>query len=124
MNFSELFEFNLANITNDSIVVSLVGYLIVFLALILLYIVFNNIPKIIKYNQKRRLRKKGAREEIIEDLTITGEVSAAISTAIHLYFDEIHDEEATVLTVQKISKRYAPWSSKIYNVTTGLNRRF
>jgi ABC-type cobalt transport system substrate-binding protein len=61
---------------------------------------------------------------IIEDLTITGEVSAAISAALHLYFNELHDDEKTVLTIKKISRRYSPWSSKIYNVTRGLNRRF
>ena len=124
MDFSELFDFNPEKINSDSIVLSLVGYFIVFVALIILYLVFNNIPKLIKYNTRRKLRRKGVKQEIIEDITITGDVSAAISTAIHLYFDDIHDEETAVLTVQKISKRYSPWSSKIYNVTTGLNRRF
>ena len=69
------------------------------------------------------MRKNGV-EVVIDDLTISGEVSAAISTALHLYFNEMHDDEKTVLTIKKISSRYSPWSSKIYNVTRGLNRRF
>ena len=70
------------------------------------------------------MRKRGAESGVIEDLTITGEVSAAISTALHLFFNEMHDDEKTVITIKKISSRYSPWSSKIYNVTRGLNRRF
>jgi hypothetical protein len=73
---------------------------------------------------KRKLKKKGVKEEVIDDLTISGEVSAAISAAMYLYFSEMHDDEKTVLTIKKISKSYSPWSSKIYNVTKGLNRRF
>jgi hypothetical protein len=117
-------EFNFSNINNDVLILSLVGYTIVFLALALLYAVFHNLPKVLRFNLRRHLHKKGHAEKVIEDITITGEVSAAISTAIHLFFSELHDEEAHVLTINKISKRYAPWSSKIYNVTRGLDRRF
>ena len=79
---------------------------------------------ITKRRLRRQLRKRGAESGVIEDLTITGEVSAAISTALHLFFNEMHDDEKTVITIKKISSRYSPWSSKIYNVTRGLNRRF
>ena len=86
------------------------------------------IPVLLNFITKRRLkaklRKQGQDEVIIDDLTISGEVSAAISTALHLFFNEMHDDEKTVITIKKISARYSPWSSKIYNVTKGLNRRF
>jgi len=120
--------FDLSLVTSDFTTLALVGYLIVFAALISLYVVFHNIPKILarvtKRRLRRQLRKKGIQEVVIEDLTISGEVSAAISTALHLYFNEMHDDEKTVLTIKKISSRYSPWSSKIYSVTRGLNRRF
>ena len=120
--------FDLSLVTSDFTTLAFVGYLIVFVALIALYVDFHNIPKILASVTKRRLRrqlkKKGIEEEVIEDLTISGEVGAAISTALHLYFSEMHDDEKTVLTIKKISSRYSPWSSKIYNVTRGLNRRF
>ncbi|MCK5704943.1 MAG: hypothetical protein KAI29_27515, partial [Cyclobacteriaceae bacterium] len=93
-----------------------------------LYFVFQYIPVLLtfitKRELKRKLKKKGLQEEVIDDITITGEVGAAISTALHLFFNEMHDDEKTVLTIRKISKSYSPWSSKIYNVTKGLNRRF
>jgi Na+-transporting methylmalonyl-CoA/oxaloacetate decarboxylase gamma subunit len=116
--------FDLSRVTNESTTLAFVGYMIVFVALIALYFVFQYIPVILKIINKRKLKKKGVQEHVIEDLTITGEVSAAISTALHLYFNELHDDEKTVLTIKKISRRYSPWSSKIYNVTKGLNRRF
>lgn len=116
--------FDLSRVTSESTTLAFVGYIIVFVALITLYFVFHYIPEILRIMNKRKLKKKGMQEQVIEDLTITGEVSAAISTALHLYFNELHDDEKTVLTIKKISKRYSPWSSKIYNVTRGLNRRF
>ena len=116
--------FNFSNITSDNTTLALVGYIIVFLALSLLYFIFNNLPKVLDFFKRRHLKKKGVDEEIIDDLTITGEVSAAISTSLFLFFNEMHDEEKAVLTIKKISKQYSPWNSKIYNVTKGLNRRF
>lgn len=120
--------FDLSRISSEFTTLAFVGYLIVFVALITLYFVFHNIPKLLNFITKRRLaremRKKGVGDGVVEDITISGEVSAAISTALHLFFNEMHDDEKTVLTIKKISSRYSPWSSKIYNVTRGLNRRF
>lgn len=120
--------FDLSRITSEYTTLAFVGYIIVFVALIALYFVFQYIPMLLSMYTKRQLKRKmrlsGIEEEVIEDVTITGEVSAAISTALHLYFNEMHDDEKTVLTIKKISSRYSPWSSKIYNVTRGLNRRF
>jgi hypothetical protein len=116
--------FDLSRITSESTTLAFVGYMIVFAALIALYYVFQYMPVLLNFFTRMKLKKKGVDEEIIDDLTISGEVSAAISTSLFLYFNEMHDDEKTVLTITKISKRYSPWSSKIYNVTKGLNRRF
>jgi len=45
---------------------------------------------------------------------ISGEVNAAIAMALYMYQSELHDLENTVLTAQKVSRTYSPWSSKIY----------
>ncbi len=95
--------------------VALVGYSIVFLALVALIIVFTNIPKLLKLNLKRKLEKEGKPVEA-KSLDIDGNVNAAIAMAIHMYFDEMHDEESGVITIQKVKKTYSPWSSKIYGV--------
>lgn len=47
---------------------------------------------------------------------MSGEVNAAIAMALHLYQSEMHDYENTVLTIQKVSRNYSPWSSKIYTL--------
>lgn len=111
--------FDLGAIDTFAVIVCVVGYSVVFAVLILLYFVYNTIPKILNMQTRQRLRRKGKKEcEECED--ITGEVNAAISTALHLYMSELHDEESGVMTIKKVSKRYSPWSSKIY----GLNSYF
>ena len=108
-------RFDLNGITDYSLIVALVGYITVFFALVLLYYVFNNIPKVINFWIKQRLRREG-KHKGIKDLHISGEVNAAISMAMYLYFNELHDEESHTMTIKRVSKRYSPWSSKIYNL--------
>jgi len=43
-------------------------------------------------------------------------VVAAIATALYEATEHVHDIEHTVLTIQKVSRRYSPWSSKIYGM--------
>lgn len=100
-----------------ALVLSLVGYVVVFAALVALIIVFNNLPRILNFDFKKYFRKRKL-EEIPkrEEVSVTGEVNAAISAALFLYFSELHDEESGVITIKKISRRYSPWSSKIYGL--------
>jgi len=100
---------------SEGYTVALVGYGIVFLALVALIIVFTNIPRLLKLNLKNKLKKEG-KTVSTESLSIEGNVNAAIAMAIHMYFNEIHDEESGVITIQKVKKSYSPWSSKIYGV--------
>lgn len=44
------------------------------------------------------------------------EIAAAISYALHLYQQDIHDYEEMILTIQKVVRPYSPWSSKIYGL--------
>ncbi|MCL2414380.1 MAG: hypothetical protein FWC94_03915 [Bacteroidales bacterium] len=37
---------------------------------------------------------------------------AAIAAVIHLYKNELHDEEITIMTINKIARAYSPWSAK------------
>lgn len=108
-------------IDEQGITITIVGYLIVLVALILLSVIFSSIPKVINFFIHRRLRSQG--KKIKKDQSyVDGEVSAAIATALHLYFSELHDDESNVITIKKIAKRYTPWSSKIYNMNSYYNR--
>jgi len=126
MFFERLLNFDPSLITNDELFIMVSGYVIVFLVLVLLFVVFNNIPRILNIPKNiRKRREKQAKAEAHaakseseegEETAIPGEVNAAIAAALHMYFNEMHDEESTVLTIDKVSRRYSPWSSKIYSV--------
>ena len=113
---------------------ALMGMVIVFSALLMLYIILSNTPKLYtasfkaKLKELNPLRKKpvvvaipeATQQEKLDNLT--GEVNAAIAAAIHLYRFELHDFEDTVLTIKKVSRTYSPWSSKIYGLRNNLGR--
>ncbi len=110
------------NIFNEGVSIAITGYLIVFAALTILYFFFNLIPKILTLWTNRNIKKKCKECSDIETSPITGNVVAAIAMAIHLYMNEKHDTESYNLTIKKISKRYSPWSSKIYSMNN-LNKK-
>lgn len=138
MFFDRLTEFDFSLVTMEEIGIMLIGYVIVFIVLAMLYIVFQNIPRVLRLSSKAKkvlLRSKKSLIEVAEqtvgnghkkpvetkkisDEPISGELNAAISAAIHLYVNEnYHDEESAILTIEQVSRRYSPWSSKIYSVT-------
>lgn len=96
--------------------IALVGYGIVFVALIALVIVFVNLPKLLQINLRSKLKKEGKSTDNIENLDIDGDVNAAIAMALYMHFDQIHDDESNIITIKKVTKNYSPWSSKIYGV--------
>lgn len=110
-----------ANLTTDSLIIAIVGYLVVFASLVLLFWFFSFLPKLI-YIKKRKRRKDEGTDGESGDFGIPGDTTAAISMALHLYLSEMHDEESGVLTIKKVSKVYSPWSSKIYAVRNQFNR--
>jgi len=108
----------LVNSIEFGLTVSIVGFSIVFISLALLVIVFLRLPRLINIKFKKVKRKRHKNEEPAEDnYIIEGNVTAAISLALDLYFSELHDEESNIVTIKKVRKAYSPWSSKIYTVT-------
>ena len=91
---------------------------IVFSALLLLCICFYIISKIgervSKHNKAKshgaKLRELAKEERPEHD---SGEEIAAIAMALHEHLDT-HDQENTILTINKVKRAYSPWSSKIY----------
>ena len=117
-----LYLFLQSQVTLESLVIAASGYLIVFTALVLLYWLFSLVPRIIRRWQGRQNRAEQGAEKAGEAPGISGEETAAIAMALHLYLSEIHDTESGVLTIKRISKTYSPWSSKIYTVRNQFNR--
>lgn len=110
-------KFDLSNILeNDGVLISVVGYIVVFVSLLLLAIIITNFQKVLQIKQRKKLKSVGHRAADADDLSISGDVSAAISTALYLYFEEKHDLENTVLTIKRVQRTYSPWSSKLYGL--------
>jgi Na+-transporting methylmalonyl-CoA/oxaloacetate decarboxylase gamma subunit len=99
------------------IIIAITGIGVVFTALLALNIVFSQIPKILKIQIRRRtIKKKG--QELSENCCqeVSSGTATAIALALHLYFDDVHDKESSIMTIEKVSKRYSPWNSKIYGL--------
>jgi len=121
LNTDQLFnkiEFTPSNILNSQgIFISVVGYLVVFASLLLLYLMFINLSRFLQFRVRSKLTEKGEIGSGSKTgVSVSGEINAAISTALYLYFEEVHDFESTVLTIKKVQRSYSPWSSKIYGL--------
>jgi Na+-transporting methylmalonyl-CoA/oxaloacetate decarboxylase gamma subunit len=103
-------------ILHDGVIISIVGILIVFTALLILFKVFAWISLLISMNIRQKLRRQGKfAESESHSLEVPGDHSAAIAMALYLY-NELHDEESNILTIERKSRYYSPWSSKYYNM--------
>jgi hypothetical protein len=72
--------------------------------------------------QKTRATEAGPVEIAAPEAAAANGVYAAIAAAIYLYGEELHDVENTVLTINKVSRTYSPWSSKIHGLNTYFKR--
>ncbi len=98
------------------LMISLVGYIIVLAALAFLFGVYLLIPKLLNAYTKQRLKRQGKKCAQENTLQLSGLESAAIAAAVHYILSELHDLESGEITIKKVSKKYSPWSSKIYSM--------
>lgn len=102
----------------DGWAMTIVGMGVVFSSLVLLYLMFSYVSTLI--NKKQKSKPAETLQEVIPvkvtQEELTGEVNAAIAAALYFYSQELHDNENTVLTIEKVSRTYSPWSSKIYGL--------
>lgn len=104
------------------IIMAITAMSVVFAALALLFIFFKLIGRNAISMSNKRAKKAEEKQAKYNKPSIaasastreSGEVCAAITMAIHLYLEEEHDIEATILTIQRVKRTYSPWSSKIY----------
>lgn len=92
---------------------------VVFSALLVLYLLFRFIGKLnARTAHKKKLESQGV-EANLENITSkgadSGEEIAAISMALYEHLNA-HDDESTILTINKVKRAYSPWSSKIYTL--------
>lgn len=99
---------------------SAIGISVVFIALATLVILFELLQTIMLSRNKKKQVKAGKKEEEIKD--IPANEIAAISMALHLFANDIHDNESNIITIKRIERRYSPWNSKIYGLNNTINR--
>lgn len=109
---------------NDSLGIGMTvtAMAVVFLGLILLYVVFKFVGKSAVNMSMKRAKKSGAENIVPKREMEEGAVFAAIATALYEVTEDIHDVENTVITIQKVARRYSPWSSKIYGLREQLKK--
>ena len=114
----------------NALIITFMGIGIVFIVLVFLIFIVSLFGKLMapKVSVKKATNKdqSGANQNVIEE-TIVEHIpaldSAAIATALHLYYDDVHDEESHIITIKSVERRYSPWNSKIYGLNNNLIRR-
>ena len=105
---------------SSGVILTVMAMAIVFGALLVLCLCFYAISKVGSIVSKvNKMRSQGVDPKTVSKADApahdSGEEIAAIVMALHEHLNA-HDQENTILTINKVKKAYSPWSSKIYNM--------
>jgi Na+-transporting methylmalonyl-CoA/oxaloacetate decarboxylase gamma subunit len=90
---------------------------VVFSALLFLFLSFKYIGRLmLRRHHRREAPHVDAPHEVNRKEASPSEVYAAIAFAIRQYQHDLHIMEKAVLTINKVTRAYSPWSSKIYGL--------
>ena len=110
-------------------IVTISGFTIVIISLIILFLIFTYVSKIINADWKSLFNKKKNEVEVAENKNtdmntskdnVNDDVIVAIGLALSMSM-EVHDEESGVLTIKRVYRNNSPWASKILGINN-LNR--
>lgn len=106
----------------SGIAISIIAMSVVFIALICLYLVFRTLGKYMQKQQAQKLAKANSPTPVIASKVknseeINGEVLAAIAMSLNNYYDDLHDLESEIVTINRVARVYSPWSSKVHTLT-------
>lgn len=92
--------------------------LIVFGLIVVFFVVFGRGPKKVKTENKPEESPVEPVNKVVstDNKAVSDEVYAAISMAVYQLQNQAHDQENTVLTIDKAAHMYSPWSSKIHGL--------
>ena len=106
-------------------VVTVGGFCIVITALVILFLIFTGFSKLVNHDFKKAKKEKKANEapntSTAAGWKVDDDLAMVIGLALALAKD-VHDEESGLVTIQRVERRYSPWSSKIYGLN-GLIRK-
>ncbi|MGN0207816.1 MAG: OadG family protein [Paludibacteraceae bacterium] len=108
-------------ITGQTWFITLIGFGMVLLLLFVFIYVMKLMGKIMRPRVKA-VKKEVTNEEQTESvvhkqredrIVLTGDATAAIALALHLYYNGVHDEEDTKITIQP---HRTQWNNKMYGM--------
>ena len=108
-------------ITGQTWFITLIGFGMVLLLLFVFIYVMKLMGKIMRPRVKA-VKKEVTNEEQTESvvhkqredrIVLTGDATAAIALALHLYYNGVHDEEDTKITIQP---HLTQWNNKMYGM--------
>lgn len=107
-------------------VMAIIAMSVVFTALVLIFLVlkaFGNFMIWFSGRKEKKVevapaapKKKSASDQVQEEL-------AAVALAIKMYQEDLHIRESTVITINRASRVYSPWSSKIHGIPAIPNKK-
>ena len=106
------------SLLSEGLWIAVIGISVVFLGLVILFIFIKTFVYFLgkssskkRTEPNRRIVVSGSGKE-----SVSGEILAAISLAIHQSREAFHDMEQTIITLNRITRPYSPWSSKIHSI--------
>ena len=102
----------------EMLLMTAIGFSVVFVVLVLLIFIMKIMGFVFTRQKKAKtVATKGATAAEEHDAISDQEIAAAIITALKLYKSNLHDQESEILTINRITRAYSPWSSKIHGLT-------
>ena len=101
----------------EMLLMALIGFLLVFAVLVLLIFVMKGMGWIFTRDRKPKAAAVTSSEPALDHAISDQEIAAAIITALKLYKSALHDQESEMLTINRITRAYSPWNSKIHGLT-------
>ena len=102
---------------SEMLMMALVGFLLVFAVLVLLIYVMRLMGWFFTRDRKPKAAAATTTEPALDHAISDQEIAAAIITALKLYKSALHDQESEMLTINRITRAYSPWNSKIHGLT-------
>jgi Na+-transporting methylmalonyl-CoA/oxaloacetate decarboxylase gamma subunit len=89
---------------------------VVVVLIFLFFFFLKRTDKIVEERARREKEQQMNAKVAVQNIDPTEEIAAAIAMAISTYKIQMAELENLTITIQKVSKQYSPWSSKIYTL--------
>ncbi|MDO5496760.1 MAG: OadG family protein [Alistipes sp.] len=111
-----LININCADMPNMFAVAGM-GFMTVFFVLVLMIGIMKGMGYFFTRQRKVKSVAPTGEVEYEEHAISDNEIVAAIIVALKMYKSDLHDRESEMLTINRITRAYSPWNSKIHGLT-------